>query len=101
MPRGTPRDFATFCRLLDRQAYAAALKVDVDDLDPELFAGGDHLLGKVHVVDRHLRDVDETLDAVTDLHKGTERNQFRDAAVDELADLVGVGEVLHRYVWSP
>ena len=31
-------DLATLGRLLDRQADAAALEVDVDDLHPQLFA---------------------------------------------------------------
>jgi hypothetical protein len=35
---------AAFGGLLDRQRDTTAFEVDVDDLDPELFARGDHLL---------------------------------------------------------
>ena len=45
----------------------AALEVEIDDLDPQLLGRGDDLLGKIDVVRRHLRDVDEALDAVADL----------------------------------
>src|SRR5829696_6989852 len=38
--------------LLDREADAATLQVEVDDLDPQLLAGGDHLLRQVDVVRR-------------------------------------------------
>ena len=74
--------------LLDRQADPAALEVEVDDLDPQLLARGDDLLGQVDVVRRHLRDVHQALDAVADLDERTERHQLGDPAVDELADPV-------------
>ena len=45
---------------------------------------------------RHLGDVHETLDAVADLHEPTERDELGDPAVDQLADLVGAGELLPR-----
>ena len=76
--------------LLDRQADAPTLEIEIDDLDPQLLARGDHLLGQVDVVRRHLRDVDEALDAVADLDERTERNELGDPAVDQLADAVGV-----------
>ncbi len=89
-------DLAALGRLLDRQGDTAALQVDVDDLDPELLAGRDDLLGQVDVVHRHLADVHETLDAVAHLHEGAERHQLGDAAVDELAHGVRIGELLPR-----
>ena len=52
--------------------------------------------GDVDVVRRHLRDVHETLDAVADLDERTELDELGDPAVDELADLVGGGELLPR-----
>ncbi len=48
------------------------------------------------MVHRHLRDVDQALDAVADLHESAEGDELGDAAVDELPDLVGVGELLPR-----
>ena len=87
---------ATLGGLLDRQADAAPLEIEVDDLDPQLLTGGDHLLGQVDVVGRHLGDVHQALDAVADLHEGTERHQLGDPAVDQLADAVAGGELLPR-----
>ena len=49
---------ATLGRLLDGQAYATPVDVEVDDLHPQLLAGGDHLLGQVDVMGGDLRDVD-------------------------------------------
>jgi hypothetical protein len=69
---------------------------EIDDLDPELLAGGHDLLGQVDVVRRHLRDVDQALDAVADLDERAERHELGDTAVDELADLVVGGELLPR-----
>ena len=80
--------------LLDREADAPALKVEVDDLHPELLIRGDHLLGELDVVGRHLRDVDQALDAVSDLDERAERDQLGDPAVDQLADLMALGELL-------
>ena len=89
-------DLAPFSRLLDRQADTTTLEVDVDDLDPQLFARGHDLLRQVHMVTGHLRDMDEALDAVTHLHERTERHQLGDASVDQFTDLVRVGEFLPR-----
>ena len=88
------RDRAALGGLLDRQRDAPALEVEVDDLDPQLLARRDHLVRQVDVVGGHLGDVDETLDALTDLDEGAERHQLRDPAVDQLADLVAAGELL-------
>ena len=87
-------DLAALGGLLDRQADPTALQVDVDDLHPQLLAGGDDLLGQVDVVRRHLRDVDEALDAVADLDEGAEGHELGDPAVDELADVVRARELL-------
>jgi len=46
------------------------------NLHPELLARGDDLLGGLHVVDGHLRDVHQTLDAFTDLHERAERHEL-------------------------
>ena len=87
-------DLAALGRLLDGEADPAALQVDVDDLHPQLFARVDHLLGQVDVVRRHLRDVHQALDAVAHLDERTEGHELGDPAVDQLAHLVAVGELL-------
>ena len=48
------------------------------------------------MVRRHLRDVDEALDAVADLDERAEGHELGDPAVDELADPVAPGELLPR-----
>ncbi len=58
--------------------------------------GRDDLLGRLDVVRRHLRDVDQALDAVAHLDERTERHELGDPAVDQLADLVAGGELLPR-----
>ena len=88
------RHLATLGRLLDRQADAPALQVDLDDLDPQLLARADHLLGQIHVVVGHFGDVHQPLDALAHLHEGPEGHQLGDPPVDQLADPVGVGELL-------
>ena len=80
--------------LLDRQADAAAVDVEVDDLHPQLLAGGHHLLGQVDVVGGDLRDVHQALDALAHLHKGPERHQLGNPAVHQLSHLVAGGELL-------
>jgi hypothetical protein len=89
-------DLAALGRLLDREADPASLEVDLDDLDPKLLPGIDHLLGQVDVVRRHLRDVDKAFDAVAHLDERPERDELGDAAVDQLANLVAVCELLPR-----
>ena len=80
--------------LLDRQADATTVDVEVDDLHPQLLAGGHYLLGQVDVVGGNLRDVHQALDALAHLHKGAERHQLGDPAVHQLAHLVAGGELL-------
>jgi hypothetical protein len=89
-------EFATLSGLLDRQADAAAGEVEIDDLDPQLLAGGDDLLGAVDVVRGHLRDVHESLDTFADLDECAELHELGDPAVDELLDLVALGKLLPR-----
>ena len=82
--------------LLQREGDAAALEVDVDDLDEDLVVDLDNLLGDLHVALGQLGDVDQALDAVFDADERTERNQLGDLTRDNLADLVGAGEGLPR-----
>jgi len=53
---------AALVGLLQRQADAAALEVDVDDLDEQLVTDVDDLLRDLHVTLRQLGDVDQPLD---------------------------------------
>ena len=82
--------------LLERQRDPATLEVDVDDLDEDLVADLDDLLGDLHVALGQLGDVHQTLDALVDADERAERHQLGDLAGDDLADLVGPGELLPR-----
>src|SRR5690606_33304649 len=80
--------------LLQREADPAAVEVDVDDLDEDLGADLDDLLGDLHVALGQLGDVHQALDAPLDADGRAERNQLGDLAGDDLADLVRAGELL-------
>src|SRR5690606_5933177 len=80
--------------LLQREADPAAVEVDVDDLDEDLGADLDDLLGDLHVALGQLGDVHQALDALLDADERAERNQLGDLAGDDLADLVRAGELL-------
>src|SRR5690606_40641867 len=56
-------------------ALPISLEIEVDDLHPQLFTGGDDLLGSIDVVRRHLRDVHQALDAVAHLDERTELHE--------------------------
>src|SRR5947209_7823105 len=82
--------------LLEGQGDAAAIQVVVDHLDGDLLTDADHLLGDVDVALGQLGDVDQALDAVVDPDEGAERHQLGYPAGDQLADLVGAGELPPR-----
>ena len=82
--------------LLERQRDATAVEVDVDDLDEDLLADLDDLLRDLHVAVGQLGDVHQALDALLDPDERAERHQLGDPAGDDLADLVGPGELLPR-----
>src|SRR5690606_32212905 len=82
--------------LLQRQRDAATLEVDVDDLDEDLFAHRDDLLGQLDVLAGELRDVHEALDAVCHADERTERDELGDLARCDLTDRVRAGEDLPR-----
>ena len=81
---------------LDAQRQAAALGVDLEDLDLDLVARRDDLARVLDVVRRELGDVHEALDAVEDLDEGAERDDLRDRALELVADVVGVDDALPR-----
>ena len=88
-------------RTLDHpdELEAAALEVEVDDLDPQLLTRGDDLLGRVDMVRRHLRDVHETLDTVADLD---ERGLLEETLVLLLERFAQVAFVPGNHdLWSP
>src|SRR5579859_3921077 len=80
--------------LLERQADPPPVQVDVDDLDEDLVPDLHDLLGNLHVPVGQLGDVHQALDALLDPHERAERHQLGDPAGDDLADLVGAGELL-------
>ncbi len=82
--------------LLQREADATALEVDVDDLDEDLVVDLDDLLRDLHVALGQLGDVDQTLDALVDAHERTEGNELGDLTGNDLPDLVRAGELLPR-----
>jgi hypothetical protein len=82
--------------LLERQRDPATLQVDVDDLDHDVVADLDDLLGDLDVTLGELGDVHQTLDALLDADERTEGHQLGDLARHDLTDLVGAGEVLPR-----
>src|SRR5690606_14224645 len=86
--------------LLQRQRDPATLEVDVDDLDHDVLADRDDLLGNLDVALGQLRDVHQALDAVLDADEGTERHQLGDLARHDLPDLVHAGELLPRVLES-
>ena len=82
--------------LLERQRDAAALEVDVDDLDEDLVADLHDLLGDLDVALGQLGDVHQALDALVDADERAERDELGDLARDDLTDLVGAGELTPR-----
>src|SRR5690606_22435713 len=82
--------------LLQREADATAVEVDVDDLHEDLVADLDDLLRDLHVALGQLGDVHQALDALLDTDERAERHQLGDLARHDLADLVGAGELLPR-----
>src|SRR6516225_7656906 len=83
-------------RLLEGQADPAPVEIDVDDLDEDLVAHLDDLLGDLHVPVGQLGDVHQALDALLDPDERAERDELGDPAWHDLPDLVGPGELLPR-----
>ena len=82
--------------LLEAQRDAAALQVDVDDLDHRVVADLHHLVRHLDVALGQLGDVHQALDALLDADERAEGNQLGDLAGHDLADRVGAGKVPPR-----
>ncbi len=81
---------------LDAQRQAAALGVDLQDLDLDVLAGLDDLTRVLHVVVGQLGDVHQALDAVHDLDERAEGDDLGDLALELVAQVVGVHHPLPR-----
>src|ERR1700729_527000 len=86
--------------LLERQADPAPVQVDVDDLDEDLLAHLNDLLRDLHVPVGQLGDVHQALDALFHADERAEGHQLGDPAGNDLADVVGAGELLPRVFLS-
>src|ERR1700722_621288 len=82
--------------LLQRQADAPPVQVDVDDLDEDLVAHLHDLLGDLHVPVGQLGDVHQALDALLDPDERAEGHELGHPARHDLPDLVSPGELLPR-----
>ena len=81
--------------LLDAEADAALDRVDVEDLDVDLLAGGDDL-ARMGALARpaHLRDVDQALDARLQLHEGAVIGDVGDPPLEAGGDRIFGGHAL-------
>ena len=86
--------------LLEGQGDTTALEIDVDNLDHNFLANGNNLIRYIYVALSQLGDVNETLNALFNAHKRTERNELGDLARHDLADSVGTGELAPRIFLS-
>src|SRR5690606_8495132 len=75
---------------LDAQPDAARLRVEVDDLHFHVLARLHNVGDVFHPVIGELRDMDQTLDAVLQLHEGAEVDRARDFALHDLAFTVAI-----------
>ena len=90
--------FLGVVRGLDRETDAALDFVDLDDAGFDFLADLEHVLDLVDALLADLRDVDEAVDVVLQLHERAEAGELGDLAVDEVADLVVRVDVLPRIV---
>src|SRR5213592_4989997 len=79
--------------LLEPERDAAVGGVDVEHLDLDLLAHLEHLRGMRHPLGpRHLRDVDQALDAPLDLDEGAVLGEAHDLAADARVDRQALGD---------
>ncbi len=72
---------------LDGETNAALGLIDLDDAGFHFLADLEGVLDFFDTLFADLRDVDEAVDVVLELHEGTKVGDFRDGALDEIADL--------------
>jgi len=82
-----------FLRLLEAEADALPLAVDVEDLDLDLLVDLEHLGRVVDVRPRQLGDVDEAVDAV-EVDERAEVDDVRDGTGDDVAHVELVDDLL-------
>ncbi len=68
--------FHRVVRGLDRETDAALGLVDLDDAGLDFLADLEGVLDLLHVIFADLRDVDEAVDLVSELHEGAEVGEF-------------------------
>ena len=81
---------------LEREREAAPLGVDLEDQHVDRIALRDDLARVLDVVLRQLGDVHEPLDAGQDLDEGAERDDLRDATLDDVVLGVALEHLLPR-----
>ena len=81
---------------LQREREPPALAVDLEDAHVDRITLRDDLARVLDVVRRELGDVHEPLDPGEDLDEGAERDDLRDAALDDVVLAVGVDHLLPR-----
>ena len=74
--------------LFQAEAYAFSLRVEVEDHDVDLLADRHRLRGMLDAPPRHVRDVQQTVDAA-DVDKGSEIGDILDFAREDLAHFDG------------
>ena len=83
---------------LDRETDAALDLVDFDDPRFDLLADLENVFHLGDVIFAELRDMDEAIDVILQLHKRAKAGELGYLAVDEIADLVFLVDVLPRIV---
>src|SRR5437870_4230631 len=79
--------------LPDAQRHPPLLGAKLDDLDLDVVADLDYLVGLADAARRQLVVRDDAFDSAVELHERSERNQARDTAVDGLPLVVPVARL--------
>src|SRR5579871_5894788 len=85
--------FASPVQTLPAQTDLAISGIDAEDLDLDLIADLDDILGTLNLVIGQLRDVQQSFQSRLQLDEDTEVGQLRDLALLDLAGLVPAGDV--------
>ena len=90
-------ELLTLLRLLEltqAECHAALVRADVDDLDIDFLVRGEHVLGALAPSAGKLGVRYDALDAAVQANEGSKGHDARDGAVNDLADLVALGDIL-------